>query len=306
MSVEDVSSTKELMTSSDAEVQAKYLKYPLDVDERRTLNGLPVHAHKSFLVFTVAQPVMGQSTDSSLKKEQASILKSPAASKVEGHVALPLPNNMLDAISHDYANSETTIWNDLAASYVNAPGEGFSRISNAASSALPRVMERLSASTLNTTTVRQETGQLHNQRNTVLYQGTQLRTQTFQYSFRARSFAELKTIHSIIRFFQRYSLASRGKATVGDESYDTIGTIDAPPAFVINEVYDKQLKRVSTPFTFGPAVITNIRLNKTPNQQYQTISGTAGDPIEVDFEITFKEMLPMYRDFFDEIEASIE
>lgn len=45
--------------------------------------------------------------------------------------------------------------------------------------------------------------------------------------------------------------------------------------------------------TFGPAVITNVKFNKTPNSIMNTFRAFPNDPVQVEMEITFKELFPL-------------
>ncbi len=51
----------------------------------------------------------------------------------------------------------------------------------------------------------------------------------------------------------------------------------------------------------GPAAITNIRMNKTPDQLYETFDQTAGDPVAIDLEITLTELRPNYSDYYEKL-----
>lgn len=55
--------------------------------------------------------------------------------------------------------------------------------------------------------------------------------------------------------------------------------------------------------TFGPAVITNIRFNKTPNQMFQSFRAFPNDPVQVEVEITFRELFPLRNSqIFDQVQ----
>lgn len=54
--------------------------------------------------------------------------------------------------------------------------------------------------------------------------------------------------------------------------------------------------------TFGPAVITNIRFNKTPDSVFNQFRAFPNDPVQVEVEITFKELFPLRNSqIFDQI-----
>lgn len=54
--------------------------------------------------------------------------------------------------------------------------------------------------------------------------------------------------------------------------------------------------------TFGPAVITSIRFNKTPNSVFNTFRAFPNDPISVEMEITFKELFALRNSqIFDQV-----
>ncbi len=293
-----ISSDKEQTTSEDNTIQDKVMlfSYPRTVESSE--------AHSSYMIFRAVAPLETTSrSDVSLKVKQVNFLKNPAATKSAAMIQLPMPNNMMENYAHDYSKSETTLLTDLANEYVTASGNGvLEKLSNAAGPALDRTFDRVQQSLLNNATTNQVTGQIHKQRGALLYGGTQLRTHNFVYHLRARNTAELKEIGNIIFEFRRLSAGRMSASALAGEL--SIGTIDSPPIWFIEERIKAQAKpRHIDKFMFGPAVITNVKVNKTPSQQYQTIANTAGDPVEIELELQFQEMIPVYEDYWHEVRA---
>lgn len=291
---------KDPVTSKDAAVSAvQRVSFP------SSLNSVKSN-HSSYLVFHIVKPLMeGDLTASSLKTRQSNFMKSPADVKSVGMIQLYMPS-LTETVQHEYASSDTGLLSDLAQSWVNAGGEGFGKFKEAAQIAGQKVADRMQQAALAqvANASAQVTGQIHRQRNVSLYGGTALRTQTFTFQLRPRNLAELKDIGEIIYMFRKYASGSRGTSAIAEGlDIDSFGTVDVPHLWFVEERLSRDSnivkRRFIDKFMMGPAVVSSIRLNKTPDQVYQTLANTAGDPVAVELEIQMQEMIPTYSDFWD-------
>lgn len=292
-----LSSDKEQVTSSDTKIENPVLRYsyPSTIEMN--------NAHTNYLIFHIVQPMIdGTLSHESLKTKQTNFLKNPAAMKSIGMIQMYMPA-LQENLSHEYSKNETTLLTDIATEYLNAQGVGTEKIANTAGPALEKTIDRIQQSVMNNQSIVQTTGQIHKQRNTLLYGGTSLREQTFTFEMRARNVAELKQIGNIIYMFRRYSSATRSESSVAElADIESIGTLDVPPIWFVEERIKSGFKpRNIDKFMMGPAVIKGVRVNKTPDQIYQSIANTGGDPVSIELEITIQEMIPTYSDFWDEL-----
>ncbi|UBR47451.1 baseplate tail-tube junction protein [Aeromonas veronii] len=291
--------------------KVKFLTYPSSINDIDTTTGK--HIHSSSLIFHITRPMdKGNLTGKSLKSKQESFLKSPQSTGTIGMIQMHMPA-MNENVSHNYADSDTTILNDMIESFKigsNTPGSGFDKLAAGFGAMGERGMDRMSQDLASGSSVVKETGKIQKQRNSLLYQGTALRTQTFSYVLRPRSVAELKQVGEIIHAFRRYSAGTRGQLDALQDAtggYSTFGTVEAPPIWFVEErINDTNAPRHIDKFLFGPAAVTSVSVNKTPEQLYQTIAGTGGDPVEVVLEITMQEMIPTYSDFWRSIRAGMK
>lgn len=290
--------------------KVKFLTYPSSINDLDPTTGK--HVHSSSLIFHITKAMDGGNlTGKSLKARQDSFLLSPQSMSTIGMIQLHMPA-MNENVSHNYADGDTTILNDMVESYrigKNTAGSGFDKMAAGFGAMGERGMDRLSQDLTGGGSVAKETGKIQKQRNSLLYNGTALRTQTFSYVMRPRSVAELKHVGEIIHAFRLFSAGTRGrmnavKEVVGD--YESFGTVEAPPIWFVEErINDTTRPRHIDKFMFGPAAITAVNVNKTPEQLYQTIAGTGGDPVEVVLEITMQEMIPTYSDFWRNTRAGV-
>ena len=100
----------------------------------------------------------------------------------------------------------------------------------------------------------------------------------------------------------------------GIEQLKDFSVIKVPPVWKI-QTFTKQQSNLSAGSfsvnagsiipqqTFGPAVITSIRFNKTPNQMFQSFRAFPNDPVQVEMEITFRELFPLRNSqIFDSVQ----
>ncbi|MGL4521480.1 MAG: baseplate tail-tube junction protein, partial [Bacilli bacterium] len=261
-------------------------------------------AHSNYLVFHIVEAMTdGDLSASTLQTKRSNFLKSPASTKSIGMIQMYMPA-MMENLDHTYSDSQSGMMDDLIGTFAKSPGDLSDKLMNTAKEAGPIIAEHAEQKAANRPTVVRQFGQIQGQRQSLLYGGTQLRSQTFFFTLRARNLVELKNIGQIIYMFRRYSSGSTTSNVInfsnrGDETY---GTVKVPPAWFIEERTKGPLRpRSIDKFAMGPASITSVKVNKTPDQLYQTIQGTPGDPVSVELEVTFKEMVPTYSDFWDDL-----
>ncbi|MCO4201228.1 baseplate tail-tube junction protein [Aeromonas hydrophila] len=297
------SSASKMEPAQDKPEKVKFLTYPASINDLDPTTGK--HVHSSSLIFHITKAMDGGNlTGKSLKARQDTFLKSPQSTSTIGMIQLHMPA-MAENVSHNYADGDTTILNDMVESYrigKNTAGSGWDKVGAGFGAMAERGMDRLSQDLTGGGSVAKETGKIQKQRNSLLYQGTALRTQTFSYVLRPRSVAELKHVGEIIHAFRLFSAGTRGKLNAVQEvlgDYESFGTVSAPPIWFVEErINDTTRPRHIDKFMFGPAAVTAVNVNKTPEQLYQTIAGTGGDPVEVVLEVTMQEMIPAYSDFW--------
>lgn len=123
-----------------------------------------------------------------------------------------------------------------------------------------------------------------NQHNSANFTGTQLRRQKFVFDLRPRDINELKQIAGLLQFFKANSAT-----TLNDGDYMRI-----PSRWVIEEIPSPKAKRIIPPFRFGPAFLTNVHIDYTPDGSWKKF-GT-GDPIAMTLTLEFMEMTIVTRE----------
>lgn len=136
------------------------------------------------------------------------------------------------------------------------------------------------------------------------------RSQTLNFRFAPESLNELKEVANIIKACYLGALPTRyggDNSGIGDSAIDYINsssgttvstseeteglvTYEIPDVWVIEEISNSSYDRYTPPFVFGPAGLSNISLNRTPNQYWQAFRETAGDPPVIELSLTFVEL----------------
>lgn len=294
---ENIESTKELVQSKEGSLNNSVPRfaYPKTIESNS--------AHTSYLIFHIVKPAgLNTLNDRTLKAQQSNFLKSPVEMKTIGMIQLYMPA-ITESLNHEYAKSDTTLFADLAKVWVDAPGTGIlDKTMNSAAPGFERIVDKVQQVALNNPSSVQTFGQIHGQRQSLLYGGTTMRQQTFTFALRPRNLAELKDIGEIIHMFRKYSSGSHASSTLATAlDVETLGTIDTPPIWFVEERIKKGQSafRYTDKFMMGPAAITSVKINKTPDQISQTLANTAGDPVAIELEIQLQEMVPVYSDFWD-------
>lgn len=119
--------------------------------------------------------------------------------------------------------------------------------------------------------------QVWNQHNSANFTGTHLRRQKFSFDLRPRNPDELAQIAGMIKFFKENSATS----LQGDT------WLRVPSRWYIEEMSNQNSSRVIPLFRFGPAFLTNVDVDYTPDGSWKTFE--SGDPIAIKLHLEFME-----------------
>ncbi|WNL63092.1 baseplate tail tube cap [Citrobacter phage Ci1] len=294
---------KQLVTGGTARGGVVPIAYPSSLDD---------NIHDSYLVFYAVKPVSssGGLSVTGINERQLNSVKGKFSEEMISVIQLYVPN-MVETLNHSYDSNEANLMTDMinaiaphVGSAFDAAGSGnMSGVGDSAMAAGRDVRGVLSGKVDELSTrVRMESntqtsGQILGDRNIVLFKGTSPRTQTFTFYLTPRNKDELVSIAKIIKSFY----VNSSPRIVQD--YENISSIlyQVPPLWYVEERTKNNAGPRFTPkFQMGPAAITSIRMNKTPEQIYQTIAGTAGDAKTIEFEIQLSEMRPTTADYWEE------
>ncbi|ELI5882505.1 baseplate tail-tube junction protein [Vibrio parahaemolyticus] len=279
--------------------------------------------HKSYLIFrAVDVSNVGLQTVSNLANTRNNFIVNPDVLPTIASICLYMPA-LTEQLSHNYsASGSDTIANlaqiatsaikdvsslgssqgaDTSGAMAVVAKSGIDFANTAAKAALKNNPAFINAA--------QKKGYVFD-RNAVLFGGTEQRQQTFLFNLRAKNPEELREIAKIVHLFRRLSCATRTSVTAAlndlmKESGFTQDMIDAessvnevlqcPPIWFIEERINKneqhRLGRSVDRFVMGGCGITNVRVNKAPDNIYQGIMQTANDPVSIELEITFRELV---------------
>lgn len=294
---------KQLLTGSSPKGGIVPIAYPSSLDS---------NIHDSYLVFYAVKPISssGGLTVKGVSSRQLDSVKGKFAEEMISVIQLYVPN-MVETLNHSYESSESDFMKDLINSIApSVPGAfnaiasgdagglgdaGMSAAKGAAGVVSSKVDELLTRAKMEART--QTTGQIMGDKNLVLFKGTSPRTQTFTFYLSPRNKEELVSIANIIKSFY---IHSSPRVTQDFENISSI-MYEVPPLWYVEERTKNSAGPRFTPkFQMGPAAITSIRMNKTPEQVYQTLSGTGGDAKTIEFEIQLSELRPTTADYWEE------
>ncbi|AGN30383.1 baseplate tail tube cap [Vibrio phage nt-1] len=240
-------------------------------------------------------------------------------------LALYAPN-LVEEVSHEFDKTTTSVLKDFLADAADirgadSAGEAYDAGKRAATTAAGAAIAQIQRSFIqsNAAAALERGGQVVTDNVSVTaYKGTAQRTQTMMYQFHPKSLEELKEVAGVIKTFYRLSLPVKGKFdselikagtevfgsgfAAGASKFATV--LKAPPVWMIEEVSDTDADRYTPRFVFGPAGITSVKLNRTPDQYWRTFRGTAGDPAGIELEVTFTELISLDRALYDNDIAS--
>lgn len=273
-------------------------------------SSLDSNIHDSYLVFYAVEPVntSGGLSIKGVNSRQLDSVKGVFNEKMISVIQLYIPN-MVEQLNHSYDTNEANLMTDILNAVAPGVADAFSAVregdaagvGNAAMSAgrgvsgvaISKVEELATRASMQANT--QTTGNIMGDRNLVLFKGTAPRTQTFTFYLTPRNKDELVSIANIIKTFYVNSSPS----VVQD--FENISSVlyKVPPLWYVEERTKNNAGPRFTPkFQMGPAAITSIRMNKTPEQIYQTISGTSGDAKTIEFEISLTELRPTTAEYW--------
>ncbi|MER0357871.1 baseplate tail-tube junction protein [Vibrio vulnificus] len=290
------------------------LQYPLTIQGEQS-------GHSSYLVFYAVEPnAKGLSNKSIEGRSQASVT-GQFKEQTKAVIQLYMPN-MVENVSHNYDSNDGGFVQDLMTNGLMSGATGIDKTVNSVGAMAKTVVDTVNVG-LSSVAQRynaQVTGRILGNRAAAMYSNSAPRQQTFMFQLRPRNLAELKEVGQILKTFLVNSSASLSSETVSfDSAFGTnIGglanyageahtVLEVPPLWFIEERINKKNANIRyTPkFTFGPAAISNIRINKTPDQTYEAFSRTAGDPIAIDLEITLTELRPQFSEYYEQVSRNL-
>ncbi|AIA64959.1 putative baseplate tail tube cap [Cronobacter phage S13] len=280
-------------------------------------SSLDSNIHDNYLVFYAVKPISsgGNLTVRGVSDRALNSVKGKFSEEIISIIQLYMPN-LTESLNHSYDSNESDFMQDVANAIAPVMRESISNIGNAdgfvdksgaigggvvnagkavGGVVMGKIDEYTQKAMMEGNT--QTRGQVFGDKNVVLYKGTNTRQQTFTFYLSPRNRDELVSIANIIKSFYINS-SPRVK-----QDFDNISSIiyEVPPIWYVEErTKNSSGPRFTPKFQMGPAVITGIRMNKTPEQVYQTLTGTAGDAKTIEFEIQLSEMRPTTAEYWEE------
>lgn len=308
----------EMLSPTGTKIQA--LQYPLNMVGDQDI-------HNNFLCMYCVDGMSGGASNLELDQRSLNSVRGKFNEKTLAVIQMYMPA-LHQNFSHEYSEDDGGFIQDLMMNYAGtADGESMGTVGKfmnafgktAATSIatnLGKVSQQYNAKI---------SGKILGNRNANMYRGTGLRTQLLMFNLRPKSLVELKEVGQIIRTLQIYSSASvTGIVSANDIAESVTGTANAlgsvgsgdtpsfnvlkvPPIWYLEERINSQSDKIRyTPkFAMGPCAITNIRVSSTPDQIYNSFEETAGDPIAIDLELTFTELRPVNREYWESLTSNL-
>ncbi|MEZ9366295.1 baseplate tail-tube junction protein [Vibrio sp. 10N.286.49.E11] len=295
--------------------QVVALAYPLNIGAES--------GHSNFFMFRaydMASTTKQHYTDmrSSFTSQQKNVERSVISQELMATIALYAPS-VVESVQHEFDSTSSTVLSDFLADAVAVAGadsvsDGIQKGVKAAKTGAGALVGQAQRSYIQNNAAQQleKNSSIVTDNATVsAYKGTAQRQQTLTYVFHPKSLDELKTVGSIIKTFYSLSLPVKGKIQDGLVNRDSLTAdfqkgldkyatlLKTPPVWFIEEVSDSNAERYTPRFIFGPAGITSVKLNRTPDQYWRTFRGTAGDPSGIELELTFTELIPLDRAMYN-------
>ncbi len=235
-------------------------------------------------------------------------------------IYLPIPQNLQDSNSMSWSgdavgplgaaayNEATSLITDPAASYMRIQqllsGEGISKNLELTSELQTEITSYLAGAAASQfgninpqSIVTRATGQVLQSNLELLFQGVNLRSFSFPFSFTPRSEEEADEIKGIIRTLKKHSAA---KNSSGSNNLNKI-FIKSP------DVFELQFKRGKEdhPFLnqFKTCALSNLSFNYTGTGNYATYK--RGEPVQITMNLTFQEIIPVYAEDYDKDKGTI-
>lgn len=239
-------------------------KYPLTIQDTQ---------HTSRLVFTATNAVSGDEPDAGRAKAFGNW--KHLKFRDIGSVFMYMPK-LQQAYTQNYSDDGRGLiwqmWNQIQAN------GGMGNLIGEAGAAALQTAAAQTAQTVAPGMVRDFSQTVKNQHMSSHFTGTVLRQQKFDFELRPRNMDELVQIAGLIQFFKANSATSL-------KAGDTMGT---PSRWIIEELCTNTAGRIIAPFRFGPAYLTNINIDKTPDGSWKTFA--SGDPIAMNLTLEFMEI----------------
>jgi hypothetical protein len=271
------------MLLSKKGVYGGMVSFPVDIINSSDISGL----YKSYLKFTAIETTRVE-------------LQAAGASKLYGHngttstanvdqrcdIILPVPGDLSTTYSHSYGEGHVSAL-EMAAAEAIAGGSFATGMGDATIGSIKRMLvsalsaENKVAKLVGANVTQNLTNKTKNDKTSLEFSKTNLRTFTADWNFFPKSQKELQELQKVIEMFK---LFSHPEGTLGDEF------IKIPCKWIIEEIPIQAPNKVFKPFKFGPAAITNISIKKETDNQFQT-----GDVLEYNVTIQFTETFSLFK-----------
>ncbi|AAQ17858.1 gp48 baseplate tail tube cap [Aeromonas phage Aeh1] len=314
----------EFLSSPSGETGIQALQYPLAMKGE-------ADRHKNYLCFYAVDATAQGLSNSDIQNRSLNSVSGKFNEKTIAVIQMYMPS-LNQNISHEYSDNDGGFLQDMMMNYAGSAGSGIIETGKdlgiaLAKTAIQQVTVNLGKATQQYNA--QLSGKVLGSRSANMYKNTSLRSQTFLYNLRPKNLAELKEVGQIIRAFLLYSSASSEGATSINSMIGSIGgnanvlqselgsgggsesiqVLKVPPLWYLEERINSQAAsaeiRYTPKFAMGPCALTNIRITSTPEQIYNSFEGTAGDPIAIDLELTFTELRPVFREYWDNLTKNL-
>lgn len=239
-------------------------KYPMTIQDTQ---------HTSRLVFTATNAVGGDEPDSGRAKAFGNWKHMKFRDIGSVFMYMPkLQQTYTQNYSNDGRGLAWQVWQQI---------QSHGGLGNIMGDAGAAALQTIFTQTANGTApglVRDFSQVVKNQHMSSHFTGTELRQQKFDFELRPRNVDELIQIAGLLQFFKANSSTSLSAG-------DTMGT---PSRWIIEELCTNTAGRIIPPFRFGPAYLTNITIDKTPDGAWKTFE--SGDPIAINLSLEFMEI----------------
>ena len=219
-------------------------------------------------------------------------------------ILLPIPENIGDTTTtgwkEDELNPLQALGSQLALTAMTDPGkilegaknlDGFGQIDDTTKQAILSKLAGMAVGKKGMVT--RATGQVMNPNLEVLFDGVNVRSQSFDFNFSPRNLSEANQVKRIIRLFKQHMAAKRAS---GNGFF-----IGSPDIFILE--YMKGQARHPFLNVFKPMALTSCRMNYTGNGTYSTFHD--GTPTLMNMTLSFQELNPIYFEDYDEGEGRI-
>ena len=249
--------------------------------------------------------------------------------KTKFYVELPIPNQLSDTQGVEYGQSKMNaaemVAFDQAQELMKNPGNAIQDVQEAANAARVGyinsqdfgdgngnsiggvVRAALAGTALNAfgsnfttnSLISRSTGQILNSNKELLFEGVNLRSFNFEFTFAPRSKNESVRVMKIIRSLKAAMAPKAGKDYVpGSEGFRGTGGLflNAPDIFLIK--YLKEGKEHPFLHKFKPCALTSLRVNYTGSNVYSSYED--GTPTIIKMQTVFNEMNPIYSEDYED------